>query len=90
MEKLPSNDLLPFLRRLTTMNKLCNLFHPSNIAKTLQCAFRSRPESRRHVIWLLVLCFGAIDLLRSSERKVDSLYLRYALFFVIDFASFGH
>ena len=77
---------MPFLRRLTTTNKLCNLFHPSNIAKTLKCAFRNRPESRRHVIWLLVLCFAAIDLLRSSEKKVDTLYLRYALSIIISLA----
>ena len=73
----PNNQSgLILFRQITTTSKLCNLVHPNNIAKTLKCAFKSRPESRRHVIWMLIFCFAAIDLLRSSERKVDTQYLR--------------
>ncbi len=41
-----------------------------------KCAFKKRPEGRTTIIWILIVMFGVIDLLRGSERKADMEYIR--------------
>ena len=32
---------------------------------------------RRHILWLLIFCFGCIEIVAEGEAAVDALYVRY-------------